>query len=161
VTNFQLENVTLKKATRLTVSETPGGSSSGSAVSVAAGFCPIAIGTETAGSAVFPASCNGLYGFKLRPGSVPIDGIFTLSESFDGIGVIARTPMDCAALAGVLMDNEDLTTGSSEASSWAGMRIGVVANDWGLYPASKEKWSSQDIVSPGTPACGTSAHSSW
>jgi amidase len=128
---------------------TPGGSSSGSAVSVLAGFCPSAIGTETAGSVVLPASCNGLYGVKLRPGSVPEDGIFTLSESFDAIGVIARTPQDCAALAGVLLeDDERLTKVSQDACPWLELRIGMVGNDWGLYPTSKEKWSSHDVVGP-------------
>jgi amidase len=127
-------------------------------VSVAAGFCPIAIGTETAGSVVFPASCNGLYGLKLRPDSAPGDGIFKLSESFDGVGVIARTAMDCVALAGVLMGKEDLSSSFSESWSWSDLRIGVVPNDWGLYPSSKEKWSSQDIVGAAYPPdCGSLA----
>lgn len=124
-------------------------------MSVLAGFCPIAIGTETTGSAVLPASCNGLYGVKLRPGSVPDDGIFTLSESFDGVGVIARTPRDCAALAGVLTRNEDWTNSSLEAFPWSELRIGAVANDWGLYPSPKEKWSSPDIVKAYTSALET------
>ncbi|KAB5566751.1 amidase-like protein [Coniochaeta sp. 2T2.1] len=132
----------------------PGGSSSGSAVSVTAGFTPLAVGTETAGSTVLPASCNGLYGMKLTPGTVPTDGVFCLSESFDGIGVMARNPADLAALAEVLLvrDGDGVHGVGTYAETTTvmsgllfGLAIGVVASTWGLYDA--EKWTSPDVVS--------------
>ncbi|KAB5566785.1 amidase-like protein [Coniochaeta sp. 2T2.1] len=130
-----------------------GGSSSGSAVSVAADFSPLAVGTETAGSTVLPASCNGLYAMKLTPGTVPTDGVFCLSESFDGIGVMARNPADLAALAEVLLarDGDGVHglgtypgTTTAVDGSLSRLAIGVVANTWGLY--DKEKWTSADVV---------------
>jgi amidase len=140
----------------LTYGHVPGGSSSGSAVSVAAGLCPLAIGTETAGSVVFPASCNGLYGMKLTPGSVPGDGIFQLSESFDGVGVMARDPADVAAFAEILQTGDggehntpeslvDREIPPAKSTPMVGLSIGVVSNTWGLY--EKKKWASPDVVS--------------
>jgi amidase len=101
---------------------------------------------------VLPASCNGLYGVKLRPGSVPDDGVFKLSGSFDGVGVMARNPSDLAAVAEILLAGENaqhqasfkvLATGMNECL--AGLSIGVVATTWGIY--AKEKWTSPDVVS--------------
>src|SRR5688572_32939672 len=80
-----------------------GGSSSGSAVGIVTGFAPLSIGTETSGSTVYPAGLNGLYAMKLGRGQAYTDGVFRLSRAFDGIGVLARTPRDLAALAEVVM----------------------------------------------------------
>jgi Asp-tRNA(Asn)/Glu-tRNA(Gln) amidotransferase A subunit family amidase len=65
---------------------TPGGSSAGSAASVAAGICPLAIGTQTLRSVIGPASFCGVAGFKPSYGRVPLDGVILLSPSFDTIG---------------------------------------------------------------------------
>ena len=66
------------------------GSSSGSAIAVAAGFCNAALGTETRGSLMLPAMANGDFGFKPTRGSISREGIIPLSSSFDAPGVIAR-----------------------------------------------------------------------
>ncbi|GHH86005.1 amidohydrolase [Streptomyces sulfonofaciens] len=81
-----------------------GGSSGGSAVAVAAGMVPLALGTDTGGSVRIPAALCGVSGFKPAYGTVPTDGVFPLAASLDHVGVLARTPEDCRlgyeALAG-------------------------------------------------------------
>ncbi len=76
----------------------PGGSSSGSAVAVAAGLVPLALGTDTGGSVRIPASMTGLAGFKPSWGVVPDDGLVTLCSRFDVIGPIGHTVADCWTL---------------------------------------------------------------
>lgn len=76
----------------------PGGSSSGSAVAVAAELAPFALGTDTGGSVRIPAAMNGLTGFKPSWGLVPDAGLVTLCSRFDVIGPIARTVADCWSL---------------------------------------------------------------
>jgi Asp-tRNA(Asn)/Glu-tRNA(Gln) amidotransferase A subunit family amidase len=75
---------------------TPGGSSSGSAASVAAGFVPLAFGTQTAGSIIRPAAFCGVVGFKPGFGTLHRAGMKVMSESLDTIGVLARSTADCA-----------------------------------------------------------------
>jgi len=75
----------------------PGGSSCGSAVAVARGLAPLAVGTDTAGSIRIPASWNGLVGLKPTPGAVPMDGILPLSRQRDVVGPIARNVADANA----------------------------------------------------------------
>ncbi len=77
---------------------TPGGSSAGSAASVAAGICPLAIGTQTLRSLIAPASFCGVVGFKPSYGRVPIDGTIQLSPSMDTIGFFTQ---DIAGLENV------------------------------------------------------------
>ncbi len=91
---------------------TPGGSSSGSAAAVAAGMVPLAIGTQTNGSVIRPASFCGVYGFKPSAGLIPRTGVLTQSPSFDAIGVFGRTLDDVALLAETLVghDEQDLLT---------------------------------------------------
>ncbi|HEX4767823.1 MAG TPA: amidase [Lichenihabitans sp.] len=72
----------------------PGGSSSGSAVAVAAGLVPIAIGTDTGGSVRLPAALNGVVGYKTSGGRWPMRGTFPLSESLDTLGVFSRSVVD-------------------------------------------------------------------
>ena len=71
---------------------TPGGSSMGSAAAVAAGMVDFAIGTQTAGSIIKPASFCGVYGFKPTFGSVSIAGAKAFAPSFDTVGWFARNP---------------------------------------------------------------------
>ena len=78
------------------VKHTPGGSSSGSAAGVAAGFFPLAFGTQTAGSIVRPAAYCGVVGFKPSYGTLHRAGMKVMSESLDTIGVMARSVADCA-----------------------------------------------------------------
>lgn len=117
-----------------------GGSSSGSAVSIAAGFAPLAIGTETGGSNVFPASCNGLYALTLPYGAVDVEGVQRISEIVDRIGLMARDPKDLEDLADVLMNTDSSTTGTT-------LSIGILDSEWGTEPSSSWKWGSDEVVS--------------
>jgi len=72
------------------LSHTPGGSSSGSGASVAAGFCDIAIGTQTSGSVIRPAGYCGVIGYKPSFGRISRDGVLLFSSSMDHIGLFAK-----------------------------------------------------------------------
>ncbi|WP_204561923.1 amidase family protein [Azospirillum palustre] len=76
----------------------PGGSSSGSAVAVALGLVPIAIGTDTSGSVRIPAAFNGVVGFKPSGGRWPLEGAFPLSRTLDTAGVLTRTVADAVVV---------------------------------------------------------------
>jgi Asp-tRNA(Asn)/Glu-tRNA(Gln) amidotransferase A subunit family amidase len=78
---------------------TPGGSSSGSAASVAASMVPLALGSQTNGSVIRPAAFCGVYGFKPTHGLIPRTGILKLSRTLDHVGVFARTLDDIALAA--------------------------------------------------------------
>jgi Asp-tRNA(Asn)/Glu-tRNA(Gln) amidotransferase A subunit family amidase len=69
---------------------TPGGSSSGSAAAVAAGLCPLALGTQTGGSVVRPASFCGVVGFKPSFGRIPREGVLARSETLDHVGLFTQ-----------------------------------------------------------------------
>ena len=77
---------------------TPGGSSSGSAAAVAAQHVPLAIGTQTNGSVIRPASFCGVFGFKPTRGVISRDGIFQTSVSLDQVGCFGRSLADVALL---------------------------------------------------------------
>jgi len=124
---------------------TPGGSSGGSAVAVAAGLCALALGTDTMGSVRIPAAYCGVFGFKPSAGRVSSAGLAHLSWSLDHVGPIARHAEDLrlamAALAtghvGALnskpsMDYRDFWL--SEPVSFPGLSIGVIEADVELAP---------------------------
>jgi aspartyl-tRNA(Asn)/glutamyl-tRNA(Gln) amidotransferase subunit A len=79
-----------------------GGSSSGSAVAVAAGMAPAAIGSDTGGSIRIPASLCGLTGLKTTYGLISLDGVVPLSTSLDSLGPLAHTVEDVALLAAAM-----------------------------------------------------------
>lgn len=85
------------------LNRTPGSSSAGSAAGMAAGFFPVALGTQTAGSLLKPASYCGLYAFKPSWGLVSLEGIKPLAPSFDTLGWYGRSVGDLALVAQVLI----------------------------------------------------------
>lgn len=87
---------------------TPGGSSAGSAVAVAAGLCAASIGTETSGSLLFPASQNGLVTVKPTVGLISRAGIVPIAHSHDTAGPMTRTVRDAALLLNVLAVKDPL-----------------------------------------------------
>lgn len=117
----------------------PGGSSSGSGVATAAGLCFASLGSDTGGSIRFPTGSNGLTGMKPTWGRVSRHGVFSLSESLDTVGPMARSAADAAAMFDVIagFDANDSTSLSAPVPDYfgslagvfgaRGMRIGV---DW-------------------------------
>jgi aspartyl-tRNA(Asn)/glutamyl-tRNA(Gln) amidotransferase subunit A len=81
---------------------TPGGSSSGSAAAVSSGMCPTALGSQTGGSVVRPASYCGVVGVKPTYDLLPRDGVFPLSWSLDHVGFFTRSVEDVALVLDVL-----------------------------------------------------------
>ncbi len=124
----------------------PCGSSSGSAVAVAAELCAAAIGTETDGSIVCPSSANSVVGIKPTLGLVSRSGIIPISHSQDTAGPMARTVADAAILLGALtgVDSRDPATRQSrerahtdyaqflDPNGLLGARIGVARNFFGF-----------------------------
>ena len=94
---------------------TPGGSSSGSAAGVAARFFPAALGSQTAGSVIRPASFNGVVGMKPTFSRISRRGVVPVSCSLDTVGFFTRSVEDAALLLGVLAGH-DVDDPSSSAS---------------------------------------------
>jgi aspartyl-tRNA(Asn)/glutamyl-tRNA(Gln) amidotransferase subunit A len=112
----------------LAVARTPGGSSSGSGVAVAAGFAPWAIGTDTGGSVRLPASWCGLSGLKTTIGRVSTYGILPLSPTLDTPGPLARSVEDAALLYSVMQGPDPLdphTRGIIPSDPFPMLRRGV------------------------------------
>jgi amidase len=130
---------------------TPSGSSSGSAVAVAANLCAVAIGSETDGSIVSPANCCSIVGIKPTLGLVSRAGIIPIAHNQDTAGPMARTVADAAALLGALtgVDPQDDATAASTGQARAeytdaldpnglkGARLGVCRSHFmGYSPAT-------------------------
>ncbi|OJW94480.1 MAG: amidase [Burkholderiales bacterium 67-32] len=100
----------------------PGGSSSGSAISVTDGMAAAGLGTDPGGSCRIPAALTGLAGFKPTAARVPAAGAFPLSTTLDSIGGIGHTVNCCAIVDAVLSGD---TMHLNEQAPLAGLRIGV------------------------------------
>jgi amidase len=129
----------------------PSGSSSGSAVAVAANLCVVAVGTETDGSIVSPANNNGLVGIKPTLGLVSRTGIVPIAHSQDTAGPMARTVTDAVVLLGAMSGADPMDAATAESATRAerdyakyldanglkGARIGVVRKKlMGYSPAA-------------------------
>lgn len=127
-----------------------GGSSSGSAAAVAAGFAPFALGTETWGSIMTPASYCGVTGFRPTAGRISRAGVMALSWSMDKVGILARTAQDCGtvfALIGGEDEEDGMSVDAPFRPSWTrvlerarGLTIAVVPEDY-------ERWGDADVQS--------------
>ncbi len=127
---------------------TPCGSSSGSAVAVAANLCAAAVGTETDGSIICPAQANGVVGIKPTLGLISRSGVIPISHSQDTAGPLARSVADAALLLGAMtgVDPADPATQASQEHALTdytpylkpdglqGARIGVVRKLFGDHP---------------------------
>lgn len=116
------------------IDRTPGGSSGGSAVALACGYVPIAIGTDTGGSTRIPGAFCGVVGHRPSAGRLSKAGLFPLAPSLDEVGVMARNPADANLLLGILegpdpddpysfapMDRDPL----ADLERLSGLRVGV------------------------------------
>ena len=125
----------------------PCGSSSGSAVAVAAGIVPVAVGSETDGSIICPASMNGIVGIKPTLGLVSRSGIIPISHNQDTAGPLARNVSDAATLLTVMAGSDPNDPATADADKHAtdytkfldpnglrGKRIGVVRQLAGNEP---------------------------
>lgn len=109
--------------------QTPGGSSSGSGVGVAAGFAIVSLGVETVGSIVVPASRAALYALKPTAGTIPMDGVVPIAKSLDSVGGMARSPEDLALVTEAITKSSDRPpAGYSRGMSgkWDGIRLGFL-----------------------------------
>ena len=95
------------------LAHTPGGSSAGSAAAVAAGMIPAAIGTQTGGSILRPASYCGVVGFKPSFGAIARTGTLEQSPTLDTLGTLTRTVTDAARLAAALFGDDGLDFASA------------------------------------------------
>ncbi len=129
------------------------GSSSGSAVAVAAGLAPLSIGNETSAALVYPASVCGLYAYKCGHKTVPMEGVFSVSDSYDCVGPIARDPADIVALTEILQQNSSFgmaiaSKTGGPGQEFRGLTVGVVASTWGVHESLVAgKWGDARVVS--------------
>jgi amidase len=136
-------------ANAFAIDRNPCGSSSGSAAAVSANFCAAALGTETNGSVVCPASVNGIVGLKPTVGLVSRAGIIPIAHTQDTAGPMTRTVRDAATLLTVLAGSDPRDAATAAAAPFAGTdytsfldpgglrgaRIGVERSFFGAEPA--------------------------
>jgi len=130
------------------LTRTPAGSSGGTGVSIAAGYAPLGLGTDTGGSIRGPSNVNGIVGLKPTHGLLSRDGIIPLALSLDTGGPMARSVYDVAVSLGIMtgLDSADAATKKSEgkfekdytkflkADALKGARIGVARDFMGQDP---------------------------
>jgi aspartyl-tRNA(Asn)/glutamyl-tRNA(Gln) amidotransferase subunit A len=121
-------------------STSPGGSSGGSAVAVAAGITPLAIGTDTGGSVRVPAALCGCYGLKVTHGRVPLEGVFPLALSVDTVGPLA------ASIETLDAGYRALSADTSTEPAVAGLQIGVPQPWFDAGPMDEEVRRAFDMV---------------
>ncbi|MBT8049510.1 MAG: amidase [Xanthomonadales bacterium] len=137
------------------INRSPCGSSSGSAVAVAAGMVPLAVGTETNGSIICPSAANGIVGIKPTVGLVSRRGIVPISHTQDTAGPMAANvrdaafllnamtvfdPLDSASPKNQLVFERDYTT-ALKSKGLQGKRIGVVRSLTGFHEGVDERFS--------------------
>lgn len=127
------------------------GSSSGSAVAIAAQLTPLAVGTETNGSIVCPSSVNGVVGLKPTVGLISGEGIVPISHSQDTAGPMAASVRDAALLLDALVDPKRASpgiriqtnySGGLQAAALKGARLGVARFIKGYSPATENTFNA-------------------
>ncbi|MFJ5298107.1 amidase family protein [Pseudomonas sp. NPDC088368] len=113
------------------------GSSSGSAAGIAAGFAPLALGTETLGSIICPASVNGVVGLRPTFGLVSAEGVIPLSARFDTVGPMGRTVQGVATLLNAIQEPGD----DGAVDYLSGLEPGALAGKRLGYPAHRQDGS--------------------
>lgn len=133
----------------LAVARTPGGSSSGSGVAVAAGLAPWAIGTDTGGSVRLPSAFCGLTGLKVTVGRISTHGILPLSTTLDTPGPMGRSVTDVAHLYGILSGPDPLdpaTRGIVPVDPLPSLHRGAKGLRLARMPASEREGIAADVL---------------
>jgi aspartyl-tRNA(Asn)/glutamyl-tRNA(Gln) amidotransferase subunit A len=126
----------------------PGGSSGGSAAAVAAGFAPVALGSDTGGSIRQPASFCGVVGFKPTYGVVSRYGVVAFGSSLDQVGPFGRTVADVAATLDAIAGRDPLDCTSQQVDTRFSsfLDIGVKGTRVGVVPAFLEAEGIEDEI---------------
>ena len=125
--------------------QNPCGSSTGSAVGVSAGYAPIALGTDSIGSLISPATRAALYAQKPTPCSVDMSGTYPVSAHFDAVGGMAKSVIDLAAITDSLLESKGRESHKSETlvdclpRTFRGLKIGFLDPRVWQYPPSLVK----------------------
>ena len=125
--------------------QNPCGSSTGSAVGVSAGYSSIALGTDSIGSLISPATRAALYALKPTPGSVDMSGIYPVSAPFDAVGGMAKSVIDLAAITDILLESNGQESRNSEKpadclpKTFRGLNIGFLDPRVWQYPSTHVK----------------------
>ncbi|KAK1246513.1 hypothetical protein MKX08_000315 [Trichoderma sp. CBMAI-0020] len=126
----------------------PGGSSSGSAIAVAAGFAPVSIGTETFGSLMLPAGRAALYSLKPGRSLISLTGIVPISSFSDQPGPMTKTTKDLAMLMDIITDPDNIPPGgyaSRVTGLWDGLKIGALDPEIWKYTPDVRKILDGDM----------------
>jgi amidase len=117
--------------------ENPGGSSTGSAIGVAAGYSPISIGGEANGSIQTPASRSNLYALKITPQTLSTEGIFHIVPTVESLGGMAKTVADLEEVTKVILQTAktpvELTVDRSKG--WKDYQLGFVDSEQWRLPS--------------------------
>lgn len=122
---------------------TPGGSSSGSAAAVGAGLVPLALGTQTGGSIIRPASFCGVAAIKPSYRLIPTVGVKCFSWTLDTVGLFAATVADCAVALAVVTGRADLRI---DGRMLTAPRIGVVDQDFAGAPEPESAAALEEAI---------------
>jgi len=131
------------------VHRTPGGSSSGSGVAVAAGLAPVAIGTDTGGSVRLPAAWCGIVGLKVTAGRISTYGVLPLSSTLDTPGPLARSVEDAALIFRALNGpdpRDPQTLAWTPADPLPALRRGVGGLSLGVMPDAERAGVADDVL---------------
>jgi aspartyl-tRNA(Asn)/glutamyl-tRNA(Gln) amidotransferase subunit A len=131
------------------VHRTPGGSSSGSGVAVAAGLAPVAIGTDTGGSVRIPAAWCGIVGLKVTVGRISTYGVLPLSTTLDTPGPLARSVEDAALIFRVLNGpdpRDPQTLAWAPADPLPELRRGVAGLRLAVMPEAERAGVAADVL---------------
>jgi aspartyl-tRNA(Asn)/glutamyl-tRNA(Gln) amidotransferase subunit A len=126
-----------------------GGSSAGSAAAVAAGLAPFALGTETWGSIMTPASFCGVTGLRPTYGRISRGGAMALSWSMDKVGILARTAQDCGTVLAAIHgqdDEDDATYTAPFKPSWTRAAATLRTLRLGIIREEYDRWGEPDVA---------------
>ena len=119
----------------------PGGSSTGSAVGVSAGYSPFALGTDTCGSLIGPSTGAALYTIRPTLGLVSQDDIIPVSKSCDTAGPMTKSVPDLANLLDILVSEETVSNTYTKLlpGKWGDLRVGVLDPDEWFYDSDYQR----------------------